>query len=174
MKNMDDLVFYTEPTTTSTTTKKKFYEYPKGWNKKKKENKIKRFFRIMYNTFANRLDKLEVSDHRRYDSWIMDIKIGIAVGIICLLLCSIVVNSNFGSEKATEYKKESTFIDKAIDYFFSNKDSVITTTTIVAPEVKTEPVISIDSINALIRKTDSILKIYAEPTRTDSSIKNIP
>ena len=119
MKNMDDLVFYTEPTTTTTSTTKKFYEYPKGWNKKKKENKIKRFFRIMYNTFAGRLDKLEVSYHRRYDSWIMDIKIGIAVGIICLLLCSIVVNSNFGSEKATEYKKESTFVDKAIDYFFN-------------------------------------------------------
>lgn len=173
MKNMDDLVFYTEPTTTSTTTKKKFYEYPKGWNKKKKENKIKRFFRIMYNTFANRLDKLEVSDHRRYDAWIMDIKAIFVTAIITLIVGLLVLKSNLGSEKATEYKKESSWIDMAIDYFKSDKDSVFSTTT-VAPEIKAQPVISIDSINTLIKQTDSILKLYADPTRTDSSIKNIP
>ncbi len=166
MDNFDQ-IFYSETSTTST-TKKFNFDKPPGWNKKpKKKSKLSEFFRIMRGGIMR--DDMDASDHRKFDIWMLDIKITFLCSIFAIAMFSIVTSSALGSEKYTEQKENKSLLDKAIEYVMGKEPQVEIEPKKQMVVIVKDSLINIDSVAYILRQSDSILNLVRH--MDDSLIK---
>ena len=157
--NIEDNIYYIEeesPTTTSTTTiaRKVFkYEKPEGWDKK--ENRILKFFRILYGGVTGK--DMDASDLRKFEYWRLNMVAAVASTFICSGMMYVIMTSPLGKEKYTQDSNKSTYIDLAIEAYNNYRHKPKEAPKTYKVVIVKDSLINIDSVAYILKQSDSIL-----------------